>query len=93
MYDREQRARCYSHFVAMGKSYELPCKEDAEENKTLLDVIYARDPETGLPTGDLAMFLNENTSLQVRQFISDNLHQEVNAETPSVPHDSEIDLS
>lgn len=39
----------------------------------LLNAIYAIDPVTNLPTGDIACYLSPNTSPEVKQFIMDNL--------------------
>lgn len=44
----------------------------------LLDVIYGRDPRTGLPQGDLCFYLTKDTSPEVRQFIENNLLTENN---------------
>lgn len=87
-----QRAKCYSQFLADSKPYKLPIEKEVEENKSLMDIIYSRDPTTGLPVGDLALFLNDNTSLEVRQYIQQNLMTEQNADSPSVPYDCDIDL-
>lgn len=47
-----------------------------EQNITLLNLIYAPDEVTGLPKGDIAMFLNEKANAQVKEFISMNLMKE-----------------
>lgn len=88
-----QRAKCYSQFLADFKPYKLPIEKEVEENKSLMDIIYSRDSNTGLPVGDLALFMNDNTSLEVRQYIQQNLLAEQNADSPSVPYDCDIDLT
>ena len=39
----------------------------------LLDSIFAVDPLTKLPSGDISVFLSKNTSDSVKKFIQDNL--------------------
>ena len=39
----------------------------------LFDVVFGVDPRTKLPSGDLAMFMGDNVSPEVRDFISKNL--------------------
>lgn len=50
-----------------------PNSDVADKNKQLLDLIYSRDPESGLPVGDLAIFMNENANPEVRAFIESSL--------------------
>lgn len=50
--------------------------EKPDVNKSLLDLIYGADPNTGLPVGDIAMYLSDKTNPQVRQFIELNLMHE-----------------
>lgn len=40
---------------------------------SVLDSIFAIDHRTKLPTGDIAIFLNSNTSDEVKKYIQDNL--------------------
>lgn len=47
--------------------------ENVESNSQILDLIYAVNPRTKLPDGDIAMFMSENTSPEVAQFIKANL--------------------
>lgn len=47
------------------------------ENRELFDIIFAVNPLTKLPDGDIAVFMNQNTSPEVRQFIQQNLQTEV----------------
>lgn len=50
-----------------------PVPDTPEPAKQLLDLIYSRDPVTGLPSGDLAMFLNEKANPEVKAFIESSL--------------------
>lgn len=47
----------------------VPVVEDTNTEKSLLDAIYAIDPVTKFPTGDIAMFLSDKTSPEVKQYI------------------------
>lgn len=68
-------------------------KDDGKlDENPLLDVIYSIDERTKLPKGDIALFLSANTSPEIRQFISQNLHGEM-PETPALPADSDIDFT
>ena len=49
----------------------------SERPETLLDVIYACDPITNLPSGDFIMYLGKDTSPEVRQFIQSQLLTEL----------------
>lgn len=42
----------------------------------MFDNIFAVDPRTGLPSCDVAVFMSENTSPEVKQFIAANLMRE-----------------
>lgn len=44
-----------------------------EPAKQLLDMIYSRDKVTGLPIGDLAIFMNEKANPEVKAFIEQSL--------------------
>lgn len=50
--------------------------EITEKNSELLDIIYGSDSVSGLPKGDLAMFLSDKTNPQLRQFIESQLMNE-----------------
>lgn len=52
-------------------------------DEQLLRNIFAVDPVTKLPSGDIALFMNKNTSDSVRKYIQDNLLHPMNGE-----HDS-----
>ena len=42
----------------------------------MFDNIFAVDPRTGLPSCDVAVFMSENTSPEIKQFIAANLMRE-----------------
>lgn len=44
-------------------------------DKSLFDLVFSVDPCSGLPVGDLAMYMSENTSPEVKRFIELNLHK------------------
>lgn len=50
--------------------------ETPEPNKALLDLIYGVDKSTGLPCGDIALFINPKSNAEVRNFIELNLMRE-----------------
>lgn len=53
---------------------------DPSMEKSLFAQIYSVNPVTGLPQGDLAVFMSENTSPEVKRFIEMNLHQPYNVD-------------
>lgn len=70
-----------------------PIKEDIieEHEKTarsssILDVIYSLDEVTNLPKGDYVMYLGQDVSPEVRQFIQQNLLFEIPRQT-AVPEE------
>lgn len=56
-----------------GKCDPIPDDERKSSTDLLLDEIFAVNPLTKLPDGDIACFVNENTSESVRQYILANL--------------------
>ena len=56
-----------------GKCDPIPDDERKSSTDLLLDEIFAVNPLTKLPDGDIACFVNENTSESVRQYILSNL--------------------
>lgn len=46
---------------------------------SLLSLVYRRDERTGLPTGDLSYLVSDKANPEVKQFILDNLMQDVSA--------------
>lgn len=57
------------------------------KNDSLFDLIFAVNPKTGLPDGDLAVWMSENTSPDIKRFIELNLHGAV----PSDLSSSDVD--
>lgn len=63
----------------------FPVKDIKDEKKEdtrppyeeLLDMIYCIDPRTGMPKGDLAVFLNGDANPEIRDFIQKNLMMEM----------------
>lgn len=52
-------------------------EDGAPDNLQLMfDNIFAVDPRTGLPSCDVSVFLSENTSPEIKQFIAANLMRE-----------------
>ena len=47
-----------------------------EPNQALLDIIFASDPVSGLPSGDLSAFMGDKTNPEVKMFIQSQLLQE-----------------
>lgn len=71
---------------------ELPDFErDKPHEASLLDSIFAIDERTKLPQGDLAVFMSENTSPEVKQFIQQNLLQDNNVQLPENGKDLDDD--
>lgn len=56
---------------------EIPSDEKISEqpdvNKALMDLIYGVDENTGLPCGDISMFLSPRTNPEIKAFIDMNL--------------------
>lgn len=69
----------YNEFKALPDMVVEPLEEipDVEvrssDKENLFAQIYAVNPTTGLPDGDVAVFMNSNTSPQVRDFIVNEL--------------------
>ena len=51
--------------------------EQPDKNKALLNLIYGVDENTGLPCGDLSMYLSPKTNPEVRNFIEMNLMRNI----------------
>lgn len=73
-------------------TYGTKCEatEVAEVSEPLLDVIFAPDPITLLPKGDIAVYLSKDTSAEVKSFIQANLMSEVIPDTPYIGEDDEL---
>lgn len=50
-----------------------PRPDVKDPNQELLDYIYGVDPVTGLPTGDLAIYLGDKANPEIKAFIEANL--------------------
>ena len=62
------------------KREKQPDVDPSPESKdSLLRVVYAVDPRTDLPTGDLNYLVSDKANPQVKQFILDNLMQDVSS--------------
>lgn len=46
-------------------------------NKALFDIVFSVNPLTLLPDGDIAVYMSENTSPDIRRFIEMNLHSPI----------------
>ena len=60
-------------------SVSLPANKSdvSKKDAQLLDYIYAINPVTGLPQGDLAVYLGDKANPQIKNFIQMNLLNEV----------------
>lgn len=59
---------------SQGKITYLPKVSDVRKKEDpLMDYIFGVNPVTGLPTGDLAIYLSDKANPEVRQFIEMNL--------------------
>lgn len=67
---------------------EVAKKDNSSADDVLLKVIYALDPVTFLPTGDLQVFMSEDASPEVRDYIQRNLM----AATGTKPTDSGLSV-
>jgi hypothetical protein len=74
-----KRVYGFREYAALRNVDEIPMSplvrkpENSESNSQILDLIYSVNPRTKLPDGDIAMFMSENTSPEVAQFIKSNL--------------------
>lgn len=80
--DFEGLQNCVFHDTVID---ELDLSFNSLKGEELFNLIFSVDPITGLPQGDLAVFMNENTSPEVRQYITQNLMLDVSSSAaPSV---------
>lgn len=105
----DRRAKGYRDFegvmscdLSMAKHKSRVVEDLPLKGHELFDMIFSVNPLTGLPQGDLAMFMNENTSPEVRQYISQNLMSDNSAgvaptvkasDADSIPDDVIVELS
>lgn len=66
--------------VSLPKQSDLVKPDVPDKNKQILDMIYCVDSDSGRPSGDIAMFLGENTNDEVRTFIQKQLMNEVDTD-------------
>lgn len=59
-------------------------------NDSLLSIVYALDERTCLPSGDLTYFVSDKANPQVKQFILDNLMQDVSS-AKNIPAPVDLD--
>lgn len=55
---------------------EEPVKAEVDQMQVMFDNIFALDSRTKLPSCDVSVFMSENTSPEIKQFISQNLFRE-----------------
>lgn len=79
--DRVRGYRCFENLPSLEVEVVEFKRADIHES-TLFDSIFAIDERTKLPQGDIAVYMSENTSSEVRQFIQQNLLHENNVVLP-----------
>lgn len=57
-------------------NYRIVDEDVNDPNQALLDMIFAVDESTGLPQGDLSVFLGDKANPEIRNFIQSQLLQE-----------------
>lgn len=87
----KQDFRKYAAFQNAPKSYEpsiMPEKAEKLVNSddAILNAIYAIDPISNKPTGDISAYMSDKTSPDVKAFIMQNLMQDMSANAnPAAP--------
>lgn len=76
--------------------YVTPTKVDEgdvvrSETENLFDQIFSVDPRTLLPNGDIAIWMSQNTSPEIRNFISQNLMSPVPLDSDGAKYDGLTD--
>ena len=69
------------YIAETSKSEDIPDVRNSDSQ--LLDYIYALDPVTSLPCGDLAIYLGDKANPEIRNFIEMNLLQPIAPEAGS----------
>lgn len=64
---------------------------NVDPNQSLFDIVFAINPDTLLPDGDIAVFMSENTHPDVRRFIEMNLHHPTSLSGDSAGQFSDLD--
>lgn len=89
--ERVRGYRCFEYLPSLEVEV-VDFKRADLHNATLFDSIFAIDERTKLPQGDIAVYMSENTSPEVRQFIQQNLLHENNAVLPENGKDLDDDV-
>ena len=63
---------------------EVPQVDRKDKYEELLDAIYSVDPRTGVPRGDLAVFMSKDANPEIRDFIQQNLLMDMSKEDGSL---------
>lgn len=66
-------------WFAQGSESQSSVEIEKSPQDSLLSIIYAPDPLTGLPTGDIQYFVSDKANPDVKAFILDNLMRDVSA--------------
>lgn len=68
-----------------------------DPNEQLFDVVFAVNPITRLPQGDIAVFMSENTSPDIKRFIEMQLHKpmqlDADVKAADLPNVSDDDIA
>lgn len=63
---------------------DVPQVDRKDKYEELLDAIYSVDPRTGVPRGDLAVFMSKDANPEIRDFIQQNLLMDMTGEDGSL---------
>lgn len=73
------------------KQFEV---ESSDSSKAILKAIYALDPVTKLPTGDIMCYMSSATPPEVKQYIIDNIMVDTSSKRlPSLPEGLDDDTA
>lgn len=78
-----ERCKGFREFEQIGDTELVEVKakkvvvDRPDTEKSLFDLVFAVNPDTGLPQGDIAVYMSKNTSPEVKRFIELNLHSPV----------------
>lgn len=81
----------YSYYgLPEPKEVEIPDVQEVVENsdssRAILEAIYALDPVTKLPTGDIMCYMASNTPPEIKQFVMANIMVDTSSQKlPSLP--------
>lgn len=68
--------------------------EDSDPNKAILEAVYALDPVTRLPTGDIMCYLSSTTPPELKEYIMSNLMVDTSSQAlPSLPEGLDDDTA